>query len=112
MNRWLRAIYKRLGILQVGRRRVRDLIDFIEDRKIDVVIDVGANIGQFGEFLRKHGFRGKIVSFEPTLSAFQALQKKPPTTATGKSTTAAWAHLPAGQSFMCRNLACAARFCP
>jgi FkbM family methyltransferase len=76
MNRWLRAFYKRLGILQVGRRRVRDLIDFIEDRKIDVVIDVGANIGQFGEFLRKHGYRGRIASFEPTMAAFQALQKK------------------------------------
>ena len=76
MNRWLRAFYKRLGILQVGRRRVRDLIDFIEDRKIDVVIDVGANIGQFGEYLRKQGFKGRIVSFEPTISAFQALQVK------------------------------------
>ena len=76
MNRWLRALYKRLGILQVGRRRVRDLIDFIEDRKIDVVIDVGANIGQFGQLLRKQGFQGKIVSFEPTNSAFQTLQKR------------------------------------
>ena len=75
MNRWLRAFYKRLGILQVGRRRVRDLIDFIQDRKIDVVIDVGANIGQFGQFLRTNGYRGRIVSYEPTLSAFYALQK-------------------------------------
>lgn len=76
MNRWIRALYKRLGILHVGRRRVRDLIDFIEDRKIDIVIDVGANMGQFGQLLRKQGFRGKIVSFEPTSSAFQALQER------------------------------------
>jgi FkbM family methyltransferase len=76
VNRIIRAAYKRLGIIHVGRRRVRDLTDFIEDRKIDTVVDVGANIGQFGESLRAEGFRGKIISFEPTESAFQALSKK------------------------------------
>lgn len=76
MNRIVRAAYKRLGIIHVGRRRVRDLIDFIEDREIDTVIDVGANVGQFGEFLRKGGYRGKIVSFEPTKSAYETLSKK------------------------------------
>lgn len=72
----VRAAYKRLGILHVGRRRVRDLIDFIEDRQIDLVIDIGANIGQFGESLRKEGYKGKIVSFEPTKSAYEILSKK------------------------------------
>ena len=76
MNRLIRAAYKRLGIIHLGRRRVRDLIDFIEDRRIDTVIDVGANIGQFGEGLRAEGFRGKIVSFEPIASVFQELAKK------------------------------------
>jgi FkbM family methyltransferase len=76
VNRVIRAVYKRLGIIHLGRRRVRDLIDFIEDRKIDVVIDVGANIGQFGESLRAEGYRGRIVSFEPVESEFQTLSKK------------------------------------
>jgi FkbM family methyltransferase len=76
VNRTIRAIYKRLGIIHLGRRRVRDLIDFIEDREIDVVVDVGANIGQFGESLRAGGYRGQIVSFEPVEAAFQALLKK------------------------------------
>ncbi len=76
MNRAARAICRRLGILRVGRRRVRDLIDFIADREIDVVIDVGANIGQFGESLRAGGYRGRIVSFEPIASAFHALSKR------------------------------------
>lgn len=76
MNRAIRAIYKRLGIIHLGRRRVRDLIDFIEDRKIDLVIDVGANIGQFGQSLRDGGYKGKIVSFEPLEAAFQELSKK------------------------------------
>jgi FkbM family methyltransferase len=75
MIRVERAIYKRLGLLHLGRRRVRDLFDFIEDRKIDVVIDVGANVGQFGKSLRESGYRGRIISFEPIASAFQALLK-------------------------------------
>jgi len=76
MNRLIRAAYKRLGIIHLGRRRVRDLIDYIDDRRIDTVIDVGANVGQFGEGLRANGFRGKIVSFEPVTSVFQELAKK------------------------------------
>ena len=52
------------------------MIDFIADRKIDVVIDVGANVGQFGELLRAGGYRGRIVSFEPIEAAFQTLSRK------------------------------------
>ena len=62
--------------MHLGRRRVRDLIDFIADRKIDLVIDVGANVGQFGESLRTQGYRGRIVSFEPVEAVFRALQGK------------------------------------
>lgn len=52
-----------------------DLIDFIQDRKIDLVIDVGANSGQFGTSLRENGYRGRIVSFEPIEREFQALSR-------------------------------------
>jgi FkbM family methyltransferase len=69
-------VYKRLGIIHLGRRRVRDLIDFVEDRQIDVVIDVGANVGQFGESLRQGGYRGRLVSFEPVESVYQTLASK------------------------------------
>ena len=76
MNPLIRAAYKRLGIIHLGRRRVRDLIDFIQDRKIDTVIDVGANVGQFGEGLRAEGFRGRIISFEPIAAVYQEMAKK------------------------------------
>jgi FkbM family methyltransferase len=71
-----RAIYRRMGVLHLGRRRVQDFIDFIEDRRIDLVIDVGANSGQFGESLRADGYRGRIISFEPVAAEFEALSRK------------------------------------
>lgn len=36
---------------------------------INVVFDIGANEGQFARGIREHGFKGKIVSFEPLSSA-------------------------------------------
>ncbi len=43
---------------------------------IDLVIDVGANIGQFGEELRKYGYEGRIVSLEPLNAPFTELMLK------------------------------------
>ena len=49
----------------------------IRDRNIDTVIDVGANRGQFGRFLRDDvGYCGPIISFEPLPHAFEVLQKE------------------------------------
>jgi FkbM family methyltransferase len=76
MSRLMRAACKRMGILRVGRRRVRDLVDFLEDRAITLVLDVGANEGQFGEWLRGNGYKGKILSFEPGRMEYAALARK------------------------------------
>jgi FkbM family methyltransferase len=42
---------------------------------IDLVLDVGANAGQFALGIRRGGYAGKIVSFEPLSSAHRKLTK-------------------------------------
>lgn len=46
----------------------------MEKFKIDIVFDIGANTGQFAQNLRKLGYMGKIVSFEPLPGEFRKLE--------------------------------------
>lgn len=50
-------------------------IKLLNNNNIDVVMDVGANIGQYGSELRNIGYKGRIISFEPTSEAFAKLEK-------------------------------------
>jgi FkbM family methyltransferase len=42
---------------------------------IEVVIDVGANVGQYGTLLREIGYAGAIDSYEPVDEAFRQLRE-------------------------------------
>jgi FkbM family methyltransferase len=45
----------------------------LTDLRINCVLDVGANEGQFATRLRRLGYRGQIYSFEPNPQAFQRM---------------------------------------
>ncbi|QHT68840.1 FkbM family methyltransferase [Rhodocytophaga rosea] len=47
----------------------------IQQNQFDLIIDVGANSGQYGVLLREIGYVGKIISFEPIPAIFTLLQK-------------------------------------
>lgn len=65
-----------LAARHIQIRRQSNLLDFLNSRQIDVVLDVGANTGQFGQSLRDMGYQGRIISFEPILSVFQQLSAR------------------------------------
>ena len=48
-------------------------IAMLAAHRINLILDVGANKGQFGRQLRNAGYEGRIVSFEPLASARMAL---------------------------------------
>jgi FkbM family methyltransferase len=70
----LKALRQRAGIDVVRARKNPNIMDFIENRRIDLVLDVGANTGQFGQSLRHRGYAGRIISFEPVKEAFRELE--------------------------------------
>ena len=73
----IRKLIRRFGLdlhrysPQADPTRRRTLL--LAQYRVDLVLDVGANVGQFGVELRRAGYHGKIVSFEPLSSAFQQL---------------------------------------
>ena len=56
---------------------VRHLQPLFKVYEIECVLDVGANLGQFGDFVRHNlGFRGALHSFEPVQQFAQFLEHK------------------------------------
>ncbi len=65
----------------------------MQSRGINLVLDVGGNLGQTGHELREEQYKGRIISFEPVSSVFAQLSKT--AAADGKWTTH---HLAMGES--------------
>lgn len=56
-------------------KETRSLVRILDHHGIAVVLDVGANVGQYATRLRQGGWGGRIVSFEPLPDAHAALVK-------------------------------------
>lgn len=67
--------FRKVG-LEVRRHSsssISQLIASLDKFDIDLVLDVGANMGQFASEMRQCGYAKKIVSFEPTSRAYREL---------------------------------------
>jgi FkbM family methyltransferase len=73
VKRPVKKLLRRAGIELLRRPNLAKLLN---SRKIDVFLDVGANIGQTGQELREQGYRGRIVSFEPVKRVFEQLKRR------------------------------------
>ena len=77
INKAVRNILKifnlKLSYYNKNKTRYSKIIDTYN---ISVVFDIGANVGQFGlRLLQDDNFKGKIISFEPTIDAHLKLKK-------------------------------------
>lgn len=85
----------------------RRLSAVLQRLSVNCVLDVGANLGQYGLTLRRMGYSGHIVSFEPVRAAWEALQavanRDPKWTAhhlaLGAANTRARMHVTTGMDF-------------
>lgn len=74
----LRTIARSLGYdifrLERQARIETHLAALLPHLGVNVVVDAGANTGQYGAMLRRFGYRGRIVSYEPLESVHAQLE--------------------------------------
>jgi FkbM family methyltransferase len=77
MKMFIQNVLNNFGI-QIKRYPDNDIkrrLKLIRHFKINKIFDVGANVGDYAMELRKLGFTGKLISFEPLSEPFKILQK-------------------------------------
>lgn len=74
-ERWLQMRETGRKIDFYKRNALARRFALMEHLGIDLVLDVGANTGQYASSLRKAGYRAQIVSFEPLHRAYSRLAR-------------------------------------
>lgn len=75
-----RNALRRIGVEVIPTRRRAEvnllglhLSRLFDGYAVDVVLDVGARVGEYGTWLRQNGYQGWIVSFEPVRASVEQL---------------------------------------
>ena len=78
MKKILKSFLNRLGFeinrLSPSTSTSTRLQCLFSHHKVDLVLDVGANVGAYVSFLRDLGYAGKVVSFEPLSTCYSLLE--------------------------------------
>jgi FkbM family methyltransferase len=76
----IQRLARGLGYDLVPRKKKKalnaQLVAILDHHHIDAVLDVGANVGQYGQRLRTWGYEGRIISFEPLSGAHAVLSEQ------------------------------------
>jgi FkbM family methyltransferase len=79
MKSFVKNIFHKCGIdirkLNAASNPSFQLLKAFEEFRVDLVFDIGANVGQFAIELRNIGYDGRIVSFEPLSDAHAQLSR-------------------------------------
>ena len=68
---------RRLGmeIRRYELSQTKQIVKLLKDNSIDLLLDVGANAGQYAQNIRLSGYENQILSFEPLSDAYGLLTK-------------------------------------
>ena len=80
MKKVIKKLFNKFGMdvrrFQSNASFEAQIVAAMKKVKIDVLFDIGANTGQFSSEIRRRGYNGKIISFEPLTSARDKLIKQ------------------------------------
>lgn len=75
IKRLLRSVGFEVRRIRSPQGPLGPVVRLIEQERVSLLLDVGANTGQFAQDLRHMGYSGRIVSFEPVAEAHAELLK-------------------------------------
>ncbi|MGD0661895.1 MAG: FkbM family methyltransferase [Syntrophorhabdales bacterium] len=77
IRHWAKRLIRKTGYLVEPYNIYRDpaalRMTLLSLKGINVVLDIGANAGQFALALRHDGYEGRIISFEPVAQVYENL---------------------------------------
>lgn len=78
IHQFTNRVLKPLGfeLMKIPYGQFKKRMEILKQYHFDLILDVGANTGQYAQSVFNAGFKGRIVSLEPVGNAFRILKKK------------------------------------